>query len=354
MAMARIGPGHGDVAPTRRAPAQRPVQIGFVGAGAYAGSMLLPHLVDRGDVRLSRVVTTTALSAANAKRKFGFAESTTELDTTLADPDTSAVFIVTRHSSHAELTARALRAGKAVFVEKPLALSEDQLLLILDAIAESGNDRLHVGFNRRFAPLLRAAKGRFGRRVGPATVRYLVNAGPLGKDSWYSQTQTEGSRFAGEGGHFLDTIAWFLGARPISVFATATRDEADLQVLVRYDDDSTAVITYTCSGAPKAGKEFLEVIADGKLLRLDDFRRAAVHGPQGWTSGRASRAQDKGQRGQVDAFVHALLTGEPMPIRLESLITTTRATLAVGRSLATGAPVPVNAPAPARIPVEVA
>jgi predicted dehydrogenase/threonine dehydrogenase-like Zn-dependent dehydrogenase len=343
-----------DRTPSRPAPAARPVQIAFVGAGAYAGSMLLPHLMGRQDLRLSTVCTTTALSAANAALKFGFARSTTDLDAALADPDTSAVFIVTRHSSHAELTARALRAGKAVFVEKPLALHSEQVQLILDAIAESGNDRLHVGFNRRFAPLLRAAKGRFGRRVGPATVRYLVNAGPLSTDSWYTRTATEGSRFAGEGGHFLDTVAWFLGARPVSVFATATRDEADLHVLVRYDDESTAAITYTASGSTRAGKELLEVIADGKLLRLDDFRRATVHGPDRWTSGRLPQAPDKGQRGQLEAFTTAVSTGAPMPIRLESLIATTRATLAVARSLATGAPVPVNPARETPVPVGVA
>ncbi len=346
--------GAADLPPTRPGPISAPLQVAFLGAGAYAGSMLLPHLMGRADLRLSTVCTTTALSAANAELKFGFAASTTDLDATLADPDTSAVFIVTRHSSHAALTARALRAGKAVFVEKPLALDEAEIRLVLDSVAESGNDRLHVGFNRRFAPLLRAAKGRFGRRVGPATVRYLINAGPLGNDSWYSQTATEGSRFTGEGGHFLDTVSWLLGARPVSVFATATRDQTDLQVLVRYDDESTAAITYTSSGSTKAGKEFLEVIADGKLLRLDDFRRAGVHGPQMWTSGRIPQGQDKGQRGQLDAFLAAVSTGAPMPIRLESLVATTRATLAVGRSLAAGAPVPVEPCRPAVQPIGVA
>jgi predicted dehydrogenase/threonine dehydrogenase-like Zn-dependent dehydrogenase len=333
-------------APRRARPATRPLQVGFVGAGAYAGSMLLPHLTGRADVRLSRVVTTTALSAANAAGKFGFAAAGTDLSEVLEDPAIDAVFVVTRHSSHAELTARALRCGKAVFVEKPLALSEEEIRLVTDAVAESGNDRLHVGFNRRFAPLLRAAKGRLGRRVGPATVRYLVNAGPLGKGSWYTQTATEGSRFAGEGGHFLDTVTWLLGARPVSVFATATREQADLQILLRYDDDSTAAITYASAGSPKAGKEFLEVIADGKLMRLDDFRRATVHGPTRWSSGRLPVAPDKGQRGQLEAFTAAVLDGTPMPIRLESLLATTRATLAVARSLATGGPVAVE---PARV-----
>uniref|UniRef100_UPI0006E31011 bi-domain-containing oxidoreductase n=1 Tax=Streptomyces aureus TaxID=193461 RepID=UPI0006E31011 len=171
--------GAGVPSPAR--PAKTPVRLAFVGAGNYATSMLLPHLVRRDGVELSTVVTTTALSAANAQRKFGFAEATTDLDAVLGDTSIDAVFVVTRHSSHAELTRKALLAGKTVFVEKPLALSEDELAKVLAAVEESGNDRLQVGFNRRFAPLLQEAKTRFGVRTGPAHLRYLVNAGRSGR-----------------------------------------------------------------------------------------------------------------------------------------------------------------------------
>ncbi|HET8641851.1 MAG TPA: bi-domain-containing oxidoreductase, partial [Pseudonocardiaceae bacterium] len=175
------------------------VRVAFVGAGNYASSMLLPHLAGHDNVMLRQVVTTSALSAANARRKFGFAEASTDVDAVFADPSVHAVFVVTRHSSHAELTRRALLAGKAVFVEKPLALGEDELAGVLAAIDETGNDRLQVGFNRRFAPLLRQARQRFGKRIGPASVRYLINAGRLEHGSWYTDQETEGSRFAGEG-----------------------------------------------------------------------------------------------------------------------------------------------------------
>ncbi|MBW8820274.1 MAG: bi-domain-containing oxidoreductase, partial [Streptomyces sp.] len=177
--------------------AKTPVRLAFVGAGNYATSMLLPHLAQRDGVELATVVTTTALSAANAQRKFGFAEATTDLDAVLGDKSIDAVFVVTRHSSHADLTRQALLAGKTVFVEKPLALTEDELAGVLAAVEESGNDRLQVGFNRRFAPLLQEAKQRFGARTGPASLRYLVNAGRLQHGSWYLQQGTEGSRFAG-------------------------------------------------------------------------------------------------------------------------------------------------------------
>ncbi|MGG2464057.1 bi-domain-containing oxidoreductase [Streptomyces sp. RGM 3693] len=326
-------------APTPARSAKAPVRLAFVGAGNYATSMLLPHLAQRDGVELSTVVTTTALSAANAQRKFGFAEATTDLDAVLGDPSIDAVFVVTRHSSHAELTRRALLAGKAVFVEKPLALTEDELAGVLAAVEESGNDRLQVGFNRRFAPLLNEARKRFGARTGPASLRYLVNAGRLQHGSWYLQQGTEGSRFAGEGGHFIDTASWLLEADPVSVYAVATSGNEDLQVVLRYPDGSTATISYVTSGAPGFPKETLDLVADGKVLRLDDFVRAAVYGRKRWASSRLPKARDKGQSAELAAFIKAVRTSGPMPVSLESLVATTAATLAVQAGLAGGAPV---------------
>ncbi|GAA5114896.1 bi-domain-containing oxidoreductase [Haloechinothrix salitolerans] len=323
-------------------PAGQPVGIGFIGAGNYASSMLLPHLAERDDVALRRVVTTSALSAANARRKFGFAEADTDVDALLANDAIHAVFIVTRHSSHAALTAKALRAGKAVFVEKPLALSESGLDQVLDAVADSGNDRLQVGFNRRFAPLLRKAKGRFGRRIGPATVRYLVNAGSLEPGSWYARTDLEGTRFAGEGGHFIDTVSWLLDADPTSVYACAGPHGQDPQITLRYPDSSTAVISYTTSGSAKFPKETLDLTADGKVLTFDDFVRASVYGRYRSRSPRLPGGRDKGQAAEVAAFIDAVATGAPMPVPVTSLVATTRATLAVEQSLRTGAPVTVS------------
>ncbi|GAB7102439.1 bi-domain-containing oxidoreductase [Streptomyces phaeofaciens JCM 4814] len=324
-------------APARSANA--PVRLAFVGAGNYATSMLLPHLAQRDGVELSTVVTTTALSAANAQRKFGFAEATTDLDAVLGDKSVDAVFVVTRHSSHAELTRRALLAGKAVFVEKPLALTEDELAGVLAAVEESGNDRLQVGFNRRFSPLLQEARKRFGARTGPASLRYLVNAGRLTHGSWYLQQGTEGSRFAGEGGHFIDTASWLLEADPVSVYAVATSGNEDLQVVLRYPDGSTATISYVTTGAAGFPKETLDLVADGKVLRLDDFVRASVYGSKRWVSSRLPKARDKGQNAELAAFVKAVRTGGPMPVPLESLVATTAATLAVRAGLADGVPV---------------
>ncbi|MFJ9037795.1 bi-domain-containing oxidoreductase [Streptomyces sp. NPDC102406] len=337
VAVPAVRRGSAATAPARAAKA--PVRLAFVGAGNYASSMLLPHLAQRDGVELSTVVTTTALSAANAQRKFGFAEATTDLDAVLGDKSIDAVFVVTRHSSHADLTRKALLAGKTVFVEKPLALTEDELSGVLAAVEESGNDRLQVGFNRRFAPLLHEARQRFGARTGPASLRYLVNAGPLAHGSWYTQQGTEGSRFAGEGGHFVDTASWLLAADPVSVYAVTTAGNDDLQLVLRYPDGSTATISYVTTGATGFPKETLDLVADGKVLRLDDFVRASVYGRKRWVSSRLPKARDKGQNAELAAFVRAVRTGGPMPIPLESLVATTAATLAVRTSLAGGAPV---------------
>ncbi|MFE2519080.1 bi-domain-containing oxidoreductase [Streptomyces mirabilis] len=335
-------PGGGVSTPARAA--KTPVRLAFIGAGNYATSMLLPHLAQREGVELSAVVTTTALSAANAQRKFGFAQATTDLDAVLGDKSIDAVFVATRHSSHAELTRKALLTGKTVFVEKPLALTEDELADVLAAVEESGNDRLQVGFNRRFAPLLQEARKRFGARTGPANLRYLVNAGKLQHGSWYLQQGAEGSRFAGEGGHFIDTASWLLEADPVSVYATAAPGNEDLQVVLRYPDGSTATISYVTTGAAGFPKETLDLIADGKVLRLDDFVRASVFveggaGRKKWVSSRLPKARDKGQNAELAAFIKAVRTGGPMPVPLESLVATTSATLAVQTGLAGGAPV---------------
>ncbi|MGC7096167.1 bi-domain-containing oxidoreductase [Amycolatopsis lurida] len=326
----------------RAIPKSDGVKLAFVGAGNYASSMLLPHLAGMEDVELSDVVTTSALSGANAKRKFGFTRASTDLGRVLDNPSVDAVFIVTRHSSHAELTRRALLAGKAVFVEKPLALSEKELELVLGAIEESGNNRLQVGFNRRFAPLLIEAVRNFGPRIGPASVRYLVNAGRLDASSWYNQADSEGSRFAGEGGHFIDTVSWLLGSDPVSVYATAPPGHQDLQILLRYPDGSTASIAYTTSGSPGFPKETIDITADGKVLKFDDFARASVFGRKKWTSSRLPQGRDKGQAAELEAFVDALRTGVSTPVTVESLAATTLATFAVNRSLETGAPVRID------------
>jgi predicted dehydrogenase/threonine dehydrogenase-like Zn-dependent dehydrogenase len=312
------------------------LKVGFLGAGNYASSMLLPHLSGRKDVTLAKVATNTSLSAANAKRRFGFASASTDVDSVLSDEAVDAVFIVTRHHSHADLVCRALAAGKATFVEKPLALTDSQLDQVIETVRDTGNDRLMVGFNRRFAPLLTDLRDRFGPPPPGAVLRYLVNAGPLEAKSWYRNESEEGSRFVGEGCHFIDVASWWLDAQPIEVSATGALDNKDLHVVVRYDTGSVASIDYLTQGHPRFPKETIEVSAGGRSARLDNFTRATIWSGRRSTSRRARGRIDKGQSAQIEAFVQAVQTGGPMPIPWSSLIATTGATLAVERSIAAG------------------
>jgi predicted dehydrogenase/threonine dehydrogenase-like Zn-dependent dehydrogenase len=315
-----------------------PVRLGFVGAGNYASSMLLPHLSNRADVSLAHVATNRSLSALNAQKKFGFATTSTDAESVLEDDSIDAVFIVTRHSSHAALACRALEAGKAVFVEKPLALSLEEVERILTTVDKTGNDRLMVGFNRRFSPMLTEMRARFGPARATAVLRYLVNAGPLSANSWYGDASQEGTRFAGEGGHFIDTATWWIGSDPVDVTTTAAGGPDDVQVALRYGDGSLATITYLTNGHSRFPKETFDVSCGGRSARLDNFKRATVWSGRRSQSRRALGAADKGQRAEIEAFLDSVRAGGPMPIALGSLVATTRTTIAVGTSLVTAAP----------------
>lgn len=312
------------------------VNIGFLGAGNYASSMLLPHLKNRDDVSLVTVATNTSLSAVTAQRRFGFSNASTDVDSVMGDEAIDAVFIVTRHRSHADLVCKALENGKAVFVEKPLAINEEQLERILETVQTTGNDRLMVGFNRRFSPLLRHLRSSFGEDQRGAVLRYLVNAGPIDSKSWYGNEAEEGSRFVGEGGHFIDTASWWLDANPVEVSAAAALDNHDLHVVLRYDTGSVASIDYLTSGHPRFPKETIEVCAGGRTARLDNFTRATLWSGRRRISKRARGRMDKGQLDEVAAFIRAVRTGDPMPITWPCLVTTTSATLAAERSVITG------------------
>ena len=328
--------------PTRRdSRDENSLRIGFVGAGNYASSMLLPHLVTQPGVELAHVATRRSLSAVNAQRKFRFQHASTDPKTLFEDQSIDAVFIVTRHSAHADLTCRALEAGKAVFVEKPLALQSHELERILATVDETGNDRLMVGFNRRFAPLLVEMRARFGRSPEPTNARYLVNAGRLASDSWYRDSELEGSRFVGEGGHFVDTMSWWIGSDPVEVMTMAAGGPDEMQVSLRYGDGSLATVTYLTSAHRRFPKETFEASSGGRTAQLDNFRRATV-----WSGARARvrrhlGSPDKGQSAEIKAFLDAVRTGAPMPISLDSLTATTRATLIAASAVASRTPQPL-------------
>jgi predicted dehydrogenase/threonine dehydrogenase-like Zn-dependent dehydrogenase len=318
--------------------AKEQIAIGFVGAGNYASSMLLPHLAKLGAANLAHVATTKSLSAVNAQKKFGFTTASTDADSVFEDESLDAIFIVTRHATHARLVCRALETGKAVFVEKPLALTRQETDEIAEAVAETGNDRLMVGFNRRFAPLLTAMRNGFGASADTSSTRYLVNAGPLAKDSWYLNEEAEGSRFAGEGGHFIDTLSWWADSLVEEVYAVRGPEKGDVQATFRFANGASGTIAYLTGGSARFPKETVDVTGGGRSARLDNFKTATVWTSRGKSTTKARGGQDKGQQPEMAEFVEAVRTGGPMPIGVDSLLATTRATIAVSESLLSGRP----------------
>jgi predicted dehydrogenase/threonine dehydrogenase-like Zn-dependent dehydrogenase len=314
------------------------VRIGFVGAGNYATSMLLPHLARLRTAKLAHVATTKSLSAENAQQKFGFTTASTDADAVFDDESLDVIFVVTRHATHAKLVCRALETGKAVFVEKPLALTRAETDEIAETIARTGNDRLMVGFNRRFAPLLTAMRQEFGGSAASSTTRYLVNAGKLAADSWYLNEDAEGSRFGGEGGHFIDTLTWWAGELPEQVYAVRGPEKGDIQATIRFHGGASGTIAYLSGGNTRFSKETVDATGGGRNALLDNFKTATVWSSRGKSVAKARGGQDKGQRVEMEQFVEAVRTGGPMPINVDSLLATTRATVAVGESLASGHP----------------
>ncbi|MFL6655233.1 MAG: bi-domain-containing oxidoreductase [Sulfurifustis sp.] len=320
----------------RQAKADR-VGVGVIGAGNYASSMLLPHL-KRDDVRLMNVATTTSLSGANAVRKFGFEQSTTNVEDVLTNPEIDAVVIATRHASHAQLTARALRTGKATYVEKPLALTLEELVQIAQAIKESRNDRLMVGFNRRFAPMVEELAQAFRGPATPLVMVYRVHAGQMETGSWYLDA-AEGSRFIGESGHFFDVFSYIAGSAPVAVSASclrpadATADDLDnVVVTVRYENGSVGTLHYLTQGDAAVPKEYLEIFGGGRTAILQNFESLSVYRNNRAKKLKARRV-DKGQRNEMACFVEAVKQGEPMPIPLRELFATTLCSLAAVESL---------------------
>ena len=361
------------------APVGRPTEtvgVSFVGAGSFARAVLLPNLAKLSGVALRGIASASGLSARSAGKKYGFAYCASDPQEVLDDPQTHAVFIVTRHSQHADMACRALAAGKTVFVEKPLAVSLEQIEWIREALlgqaASRGNDphsqgsvagpgrtetalpspcspppapgSLMVGFNRRFAPLARELKEHVAGH-GPLTVHYRCNAGQIPADHWLASAE-EGGRIVGEGCHFFDFFQYLTDSEPLVVHAVSpgsgtSIDEA--QATVTYHDGSVCHLLYTTQGPPSFSKERIEVFAAGRVGVLEDFRGLWLESSSGRRKRRRLFRADKGHAAELAAFVEAVRTGAPMPIPLESLLATTLVSLAAVESLRRHTPIDLAA-----------
>ena len=310
------------------APAKGKLGVAFIGMGNYARSVLLPK-VKGEDVALTSVVTKTGLSANHSAEKFGFAKAATDAAAALDDASTHAVFVATRHDSHAGLSARALRAGKHVFCEKPLALDRASLADVIEA-ARTGAT-LTVGFNRRFAPLLKQAKEALGPRSGPLMMTYRINAGVIPGDSWI-QRDEGGGRILGEACHFVDSLTYLCGALPIEVQAAGAQGHSDaVSAILRFADGSVGTIVYSSLGDPSLPKEYLEAFGNGRAVTLDDFAALTIHA--GGKAKTVKAAQDKGQAALVAAFLDAARGKGPAPIPLDEIEAVSAATLAIEEAL---------------------
>lgn len=310
----------------------RPVVIGALGAGNYASSMLLPHLKADPRVRLDAIVTTTGLSAAGAAQRFDIARHGTDANAVLHDPDIRGVLIATRHRTHAKFAAEALRVGKTVFVEKPLAIDLDGVAEVEAAIRKSGNARLMVGFNRRFAPAISEIAAHFSGK-GPLTMLYRVRADALPDDAW-QRSRAEGGQFAGEAGHFFDVFQFLTASAPVTVSAARlapaagmAEDHDNLTVTVSYADGSTGTLIYATQGGAQVGKEYLEVHGAGLSAVLHNFASLQLFGPGQRAVKRNGLGGDKGQRAQMRRFVDLIEKSDAPPTPLEALLDTTRLTL---------------------------
>ena len=310
------------------------LSIGFVGAGSFARTVLLPALAAQPDLRLAALASSGPVRAREVAAKFGFASVATAAEDVFREAHLDAVFIATPHSTHAALVCQALAAGLHVFVEKPLCVREEELEEIAAAHERSGR-LLLAGFNRRFSAFAQAARELLANHSAPLRFRYRVNAGPLPAGHWLERP-SEGGRAGGEVCHFIDLVSFLAGELPVKVFATGSVT-GDLHVHLSLADGSSAVIDYLTSNRARLSKERLEIYAPELVIEMDDFRSATIH--QGSKRGALECGhQDKGHRAEVAAFLDAVRLGAPAPIEFSSLARTTWATFAALRSLRTGEP----------------
>lgn len=314
------------------------VTLGVLGAGLYANATLLPVLRRLPGLRLVGIASAGGLHARHAAQKYSFSYAASDELELLNDPQINTLAILTRHDSHSELVVKALKAGKHVFVEKPLALDEQGLEQVLSALGEA-RGLLTVGYNRRFAPLtVELAKFLSDRREALA-MHYRVNAGYIPLNHWVHDPTLGGGRVIGEGCHFVDLLTSLAGAPPASVRACALPDNGkycqdSVTITMTFPDGSLGVVDYLANGDKSFPKERLEVFCGGSVAVLDDFRSLEMI-----RDGRRTflrKTQDKGWQGEWVAFSRAILEGAQPPIPYSHLEGVSRATFAVMQSLKTG------------------
>ncbi len=306
--------------------------VAFLGAGNYAGRVLIPAFRAAG-AKLHTVVSDSGVSAVHHGRKQGFAAAASDADAVLADPAIDTVVIATRHHQHAGQVLAALATGKHVFCEKPLCLTLDELARIA-AVAGAAGALLMVGFNRRFAPHIVKMRQLLATVSAPKSFIMTVNAGAIPADHWTQDKAVGGGRIVGEACHFIDLLRHLAGAPVAAWHVTALGDSGGtmprdkVSIDMQFADGSMGTFHYLANGHKGFPKERLEVFAGGKVLQLDNFRRLRGWGFNGFSRMNLWR-QDKGQRACARAFVEAVQQGLPCPISLDEILEVSRLSIEI-------------------------
>jgi polar amino acid transport system substrate-binding protein len=292
--------------------------------------------------RLRGLATGKPVNARKIAEKYKFEFCATDASEIIHDKEANLVFVTSRHDSHARYVTDALRAGKSVFVEKPLALDNEELDAVMEAYSEAARagktPLLMVGYNRRFSEPIRAIQKMFAARTEPLAMHYRVNAGFTPSTHWMQQPG-QGGRFIGEGGHFVDVMQFLSGALPVSVYAVAPSDSArrynndNILVTINFADGSVGTIHYLANGANAVEKEYLEVFGDSKTARMWNFKK--LESATGRKKTSSSFSGDKGHAAEMKALIDGFESGAGSPISAESLAATSRVTFAAMESLRT-------------------
>ena len=306
--------------------------IGVIGAGNFTKMTMMPALKDSG-AGFKYVSSQGGLSSTLLAKKYGFSHSTTDYKEILKDEEVDTLLITTRHDLHAQMVIEGLQAGKHVFVEKPLALNNEELQRIIEVYEQSGKT-LTVGFNRRFSPHMEKIK----RLVGDSQMNVIatMNAGFIPANVWVHDMKTGGGRIIGEACHYIDLISFLTGSKVKAVcmnaMGTAPEENTDnASILLRYENGSTGVINYFANGSKAYSKERVEVFSQERTLIMDNFRETKGYGVKGFSKLKTS--MNKGHKNQFHGLIKTIQNGGDALIPFESIINTTRASFAAIKSL---------------------
>ena len=310
--------------------------LGIIGAGNFAKATILPVL-QKLNANIKYISSAAGLSGTLIAKKFDIANSTTNNADILQDPDVEAIVITTRHDSHAKLVIQALKSGKHVFVEKPLALNLEELNQVIE-VYQNQDKTLTVGFNRRFSPFIQDAKKQLGQANTPIQVIATMNAGMIPANHWTQDMQTGGGRIIGEACHLIDLISYLTGSNVKRVVMNAmganpNENTDNATMLLEYENGSSGVINYFANGSKSYSKERVEVYSQGRTIVIDNFVKSSYYG---FKASGLSKSQDKGHQAQFKLFIERLQNGGEAIIPFSEIINTSKTAIAAIDSLKSG------------------